>query len=292
MELAEIKIEIPPAAVTDADNVLLELGIAGWSVLEDVVARRAWIVGIFADEPEVRARWEELQPLLAGVGVTLLSKPVHQVLADADWKESYKIHFKAWRFGSLHWVPIWERAAFQLPAGEQVLWLDPGMAFGTGNHETTRLVVERLVKLAEMRGTAGRVIDAGCGSGILALSAAKLGYQDIVAFDNDSLSVDVSKENAVMNELAGRVDFFVGDLVSGLAGRQAELVLANIQSDVLMMFKAQLLGAVAPNGVLVLSGILAQELAQVRDVFATAATGWTVESRVMGEWSDLVLIRA
>ena len=291
MELAEIKIEISPAVVTEADNVLLELGLAGWSVLEDVVAKRAWIVGIFADNPEVRARWDELQPLLVGAGVAALAKPVHQVLADADWKESYKVHFKAWQFGSLHWVPVWEQASFRLPAGDQVLWLDPGMAFGTGNHETTRLVVERLVKLAEVRGTNGRVIDAGCGSGILALSAVKLGYHDIVAFDNDSLSVDVSKENAMMNDLAGRVDFFVEDLVSGLAGRKAELVLANIQSDVLMLFKTQLLGAVAPDGVLVLSGILAQELAQVREAFAAAAPEWAVDSRVMGEWSDLVLTR-
>jgi len=148
------------------------------------------------------------------------------------------------------------------------------------------------VKLAESRGTADRVIDAGCGSGILALSAAKLGYQDILAFDNDSLSIDVSKENAVMNELTNRVNFFVGDLVTGLAGRQAELVLANIQSDVLMLFKVQLLGAVSRGGVLVLSGILAQELPQVRDAFAAAAVGWTAESRVMGEWCDLVLIRS
>jgi len=292
MALAEIKIEIFPAAVTAADNVLLELGLAEWSVLEDVVAKRAWVVGIFSDEPEARTRWEELRPLLAGAQVTLLTKPVHQVLADADWKESYKAHFQAWQFGSLHWVPVWEREKFHLPKGEKVLWLDPGMAFGTGNHETTRLVVERLVQLAENRGTGGRVIDAGCGSGILALSAAKLGYQDIAAFDNDPLAVEVSKQNAVMNDLAGRVDFFVGDLVSGLAGRQAGLVLANIQSDVLMLFKIQLLASVAPAGVLVLSGILAQELAQVREVFAAAAPGWAVDSRAMGEWSDLVLTRS
>jgi len=292
MELAEIKIEISPAAVADADNVLLELGLAGWSVLEDVVAKRAWIVGIFTDQSEVQARWLVLQPLLEMAGVASLTKPVHQVLADADWKESYKAHFKAWQFGSLHWVPVWERETFKLPAGDQVLWLDPGMAFGTGNHETTRLVVERLTKLASERGAVGRVIDAGCGSGILALSAAKLGYKEIAAFDNDPVAVEVSKENAEMNGLVDRVDFFTGDLVTGLAGRQAELLLANIQADVLMLFKTELLNGVAPRGVLVLSGILAQELAQVRDVFVAAAPECTIDSRVMGEWSDLVLTRS
>ena len=288
MSLIEIKAEIPVAAVDATDNVLLELGVEGWSLLEDVVARRAWVVGIFSDEPEARARWDELAPTLP---VAPVANAVFRELADKDWKESYKAHFKAWQFGALHWVPVWERETFQLPAGQAVLWLDPGMAFGTGNHETTRLVVERLVTLAEQRGTGGRVIDAGCGSGILALSAAKLGYREIGAFDNDPVAVDVSKENAAMNELTGCVDFFTGDLVTGLSGRQAELLLANIQADVLMRFKTELLGAVAPGGGLVLSGILAQELAQVREVFAAAAPGWTVDTRVMGEWSDLVLVR-
>ena len=291
MELAEIKIEISPAAVADADNVLLELGLAGWSVLEDVVAKRAWIVGIFTDQSEVQARWLVLQPLLEMAGVASLTKPVHQVLADADWKESYKAHFKAWQFGSLHWVPVWERDAFTLPAGEQVLWLDPGMAFGTGNHETTRLVVERLVILATMGGIQGRVIDAGCGSGILALSAVKLGFNHVAAFDNDPLAVDVSRENAMLNGLAGRVEFFVGDLVTGLVARQAELVLANIQADVLTRFAPQLVAAIAPGGALVLSGILATELAQVRAVFESMNPAWKVDSRVMGEWSDLLLVR-
>jgi ribosomal protein L11 methyltransferase len=166
------------------------------------------------------------------------------------------------------------------------------MAFGTGNHETTRLVVERLVAFAEKRGTSARVIDAGCGSGILALSAAKLGFSTIAAFDNDPLAVHVSEENAGLNHLQGKVDFYVGDLVTGLKGRQAELVMANIQADVLMKFAAELLAAVAPSGELVLSGILATELAQVRKAFESAAPGWPVETRVMGEWSDLVLRRA
>ena len=221
----------------------------------------------------------------------LATEPGISELADKDWKESYKEHFKAWQFGRLHWVPVWERETFKLPAGEQVLWLDPGMAFGTGNHETTRLVVERLVKIAEQRGVTGRVIDAGCGSGILALSAVKLGYARVAAFDNDALSVDVSRENAKLNRLAGSVDFYVGDLITGLAGRQAELVLANIQADVLIKFASQLVEAVAPEGALVLSGILATELAQVRAVFEALPPGWTTDSRVMGEWSDLVVVR-
>lgn len=288
MGLFEIKAEIPASATEETDNVLLELGVAGWSLLEDAIERRAWIVGIFADESEARARWAELRPLLP---VAVMGEPGWRALANADWKDSYKAHFKAWKFGRLNWVPVWERETFQLPPGEEVLWLDPGMAFGTGNHETTRLVVERLVAFAERHGTSGRVVDAGCGSGILALSTVKLGFPNVAAFDNDPLAIAVSKENAELNGLGGRLDFYVGDLVTGLAGRQAELVLANIQADVLMKFARQLVNAVAPGGVLVLSGILATELAQVRTVFESMPPGWTPDSRVMGEWSDLALTR-
>ena len=286
MSLFEIKAEIPADTVEAADGVLQELGVEGWSLLEDVIAKRAWVVGVFAAETEARTRWAELRARLTAAG-----EPVVCELADQDWRDSYKAHFKAWRFGRLHWVPVWERDSHILPAGDAVIWLDPGLAFGTGNHETTRLCCERLVAFTEQCGTAGRVIDAGCGSGILALSAARLGFRKVVAFDNDPEAVRVSRENAVLNDLAGAVDFFTGDLGSGLAGREAELVLANIQADVLMRFAPQLLAAVAPDGLLVLSGILAVELEKVRAVFAAAAPGWDVQTRTMGEWSDLALAR-
>ncbi len=294
MSLFEAKAEIAPEAVDAIDDVLLELGVEGWSLLQDVVVKRAWIVGIFEDEAAARARWAELLPLLAGM--VQPAAPEWRVLPDEDWRDSYKAHFKASQFGRLHWVPVWERAAFQPGAGEVVIWLDPGLAFGTGNHETTRLCCEQLVVLAEKAGAHRadwRVIDAGCGSGILALSAAKLGFTRVSGFDNDAEAVRVSEENAELNGLTGAVNFFTGDLVSGFAGgQQADVVLANIQADVLMRFVAQLTGAVAPGGTLVLSGILAVELEQVRGVFAAAVPTWTAESRVMGEWSALALARA
>ena len=298
MSLFEIKVEILPGTVDAADNVLLELGVEGWSVLEDVIAARAWIVGIFTDAAEAEARWEELASLLAPAGVAGLPEPERRALGDADWRESYKAHFKAWQFGRLHWVPVWEREAFVLPPGDAVLWLDPGLAFGTGNHETTRLCVERLVAHAAQRAGAGgaslaasRVIDAGCGSGILALSAAKLGYGMIAGFDNDPEAVRVSEENAALNGLAGRVRFFAGDLAGGLSGVQADVVLANILANVLMRHAAALTAAVAPGGMLVLSGILAEERDRVRATFAEIVPDWPQASRTMGEWSDVVLTR-
>ncbi|MDF3055866.1 MAG: ribosomal protein methyltransferase [Rariglobus sp.] len=294
MSLYESKTEVPFESVDAIDDVLLELGVEGWSLLQDVIVRRAWLLGIFVEESEALARWDELQPLLAGIEVAP-AKPEVRLLPDQDWRDSYKAHFKASQFGRLHWVPVWEREKFQPATGEAVIWLDPGLAFGTGNHETTRLCCERLVVLADKAGAKigdWRVIDAGCGSGILALSAAKLGFKRVAGFDNDPEAVRVSEENAELNGLVGAVEFFEGDLVSGFAGgRQAEVVLANIQADVLMRFVNELTKAVAPGGALVLSGILAIELEQVRGVFAAVVPKWKIESRVMGEWSDLALTR-
>jgi ribosomal protein L11 methyltransferase len=240
---------------------------------------------------------------------------VIRALADADWRDSYKAHFQAWTFGRLHWVPVWKRDEFQLPPGHAVLWLDPGLAFGTGNHESTRLCVERLVSLAELFGVRSsefgvelssnaesqrldsnptrrpRVVDAGCGSGILALSAVLLGFRDVHGFDNDPEAVRVSEENAALNDLAGRVRFWTAELDAALDGERVDVLLANIQADVLTRCAREMVGAVAPGGALVLSGILASENSQVRIVFEELTPGWIVDARVMGTWSDIVLTR-
>lgn len=289
MAIVELKTEVSLAATAALEDLLAEREEQRFMMLEDKPSGRAWLTGYFDSSAEALTAWRDL--INAVDADWTKTAPAVRELPDEDWKNSYKAHFKAWKFGRLNWVPVWERATFVLPEGEEVLWLDPGMAFGTGNHETTRLCCERLARVSEIQGNSGRVIDAGCGSGILALSAAKLGFAKPAGFDNDPEAIRVSEENATLNNLAGHVDFYVGDLASGLAGRSAELVLANIQADVLMRFSKELCGAVAPGGQLVLSGILGQELKAVQEKFGQVAAGWRVESRVLGEWADLAFAR-
>ena len=290
MAVFEFKAEVVLSSVPAIEDLLAEREEQNFMVLEDKPSGRAWLAGYFEAKGQAQAAWRNFSTLVNASW--LMTEPTVNELPDKNWKESYKEHFKAWQFGRLHWVPVWERETFKLPSGDEVLWLDPGMAFGTGNHETTRLVVERLVSLCEEHGPQGWVIDAGCGSGILALSAAKLGYQHIAAFDNDPVAVDVSRDNAALNGLTGRAEIYVGDLVTGLAGRRADVLLANIQADVLMKFARELLEALNAGGVLILSGILATELTQVRALFEAMPLGWVTDSRTLGEWSDLVVVRA
>ena len=294
MALFKIKSEIPFPSAEAVDSTLLDNELQNWSVLEDVILRRAWLVGIFPDEFEAAVAWKAVMPLLADAGVVVVGEPERQAMGDADWRESYKAHFHAWKFGRLHWVPVWERETFKLPMGDAVLWLDPGMAFGTGNHETTRLCVERIVEVTESEKrdrSALRVIDAGCGSGILALSAALLGYGSVVGFDNDPEAVRVSEENAELNGVAGNVRFYVGDLASGFGEGPGDIVFANILANVLIQYARELTAAVAKGGTLILSGILAIEVEQVKAAFAAVAPDWRQESRVLGAWSDVVLVR-
>jgi ribosomal protein L11 methyltransferase len=287
MAVFEMRVPLTGVVSDAVEETVSDFAEGAWIVLEDRVAGTAALAGYFASRETALAAWEAIEPAMRGLGVS--SVPEIRALADEDWRDSYKAHFKPWRCGRMHWVPQWERGSYEVPEGDVAIWLDPGMAFGTGNHETTRLCCERLVAFAESRGTGARVIDAGCGSGILALSASRLGFRGVRGFDNDPEAVAVSNGNAALNGLAGEVAFTVDDLDSGLAGREADLVIANIQADVLMRCAPRLVRAVAHGGALVLSGILAAEIEFVKRAFAAAAPGWPQESRTLGEWSDLLL---
>jgi ribosomal protein L11 methyltransferase len=284
-----MKVEISADHVKMIEDILLDLEDERWTLLEDVIANRAWILGIFGSAAVAQGAWETLLPLLQVR--RLLGEPAIRLLPEQEWRDSYKAHFRAWQFGHLHWVPVWERESYTLPQGDAVLWLDPGQAFGTGNHETTRLCVERLVEHSAGGNLKGRVVDAGCGSGILALSAVQLGYANVTGFDNDPEAVRVSVENASLNGLQDKVAFGVGDLASGFVGVQADVVMANILANVLMDYASKLTAAVAPGGWLILSGILERECAQVRTAFRAVAPEWSQDSRVLGDWSDVLLVR-
>jgi ribosomal protein L11 methyltransferase len=286
MSLWEVKADLPVEHVDQVDDMLLEREDERWSVMHDVLIPAAWVVGLFTDEAEARQQWSLIRTLVPEAGEATISE-----MADADWQESYKLHFQAWHCGRLHWVPVWERESHRMKDGDVAVWLDPGMAFGTGNHETTRLCCERLVAWAETAPQDARIIDAGCGSGILALSAARLGFTDIRGFDNDPEAVRISGENATLNDVADTISFYEGDLSTGWADGPADLVLANILGHILAEHVPQLTAAVKPGGLLVLSGILAVEVRTIQAAFTRAVPDWQVETREMGEWCDIALRR-
>lgn len=281
---------IPPDLVQPLEDYFCE-GLSSWSIVHPRPEDHVTLHGYFEDEETGRIAWAEL----AEAFETLPAEPTCETVRDEDWMESYKHHLKPWAYGRLQWVPEWERNTFEVPEGSAVVYLDSGLAFGTGSHETTRLCAQALVEYVSRNGTEGNVIDAGCGSGILALSAVKLGFTQVFAYDNDPEAVRVTLENLEANEATDSLQVAEAGIEEGMTGRGCDLLLANIQSNVLNIYATDLVSGVNPRGWLALSGILTHEAEKVADAFKKAGSGiWgqeiDPEIRHDGEWS-LVLFK-
>lgn len=211
------------------------------------------------------------------------ARPVMSVVRSEDWSNSWKANFKPLRVGRrLLIVPTWEEAVTE--PDDIVLRLDPGMAFGTGGHETTRLCLELLEACIDGP-AAPAVLDLGTGSGILAMAAARLGAGRVLALDIDPQAVEVARENLLLNDLAERVE--CGTTPLERVGETFQVILANILAEELVRLAAPLCQRLAPGGKLVLSGILAEKEQLVRDGFHRDDLGY-LETRRDGEWVALL----
>jgi len=200
-----------------------------------------------------------------------------------DWAEDWKQHFSTTRIGRrLVIKPTWED--FSAAPSDAVVTLDPGMAFGTGTHDTTRLCLEALAQLFDKH-PLQRVLDVGTGSGILAIAAAALGAQQVVACDIEPQSCLVATENARLNGVDNRIQITgraLNELEDGF-----ELVLANILAEENIRLAPQLVSRLAPGGSLILSGILVEKEQLVVDAFRAFALSGPQIVRT-AEWSCLI----
>jgi ribosomal protein L11 methyltransferase len=210
-------------------------------------------------------------------------KIVVRRLPREDWSESWKRHFKPLSIGSRLLVkPGWSK---RRPGKNQaVVVLDPGLSFGTGNHPTT-LFCLRQVAGCRMDGKSQSFWDVGTGSGILAIAAAKLGYQPICAIDFDPQAVRVARENARLNRVLPKVRLRRTDLTKlPLRSRERyDLICANLISDLLLAEKQRILNRLRPGGTLVLAGILKNEFLRVQRAYEAAGMR-LVASLIRGEW--------
>jgi len=290
----EVKIQLSTEAAEGFEAWLFEQEASPWSLFQAQKSDPFFLQGYFPAREEGESALARLAQELPTLD---LSAPNWRSYADSEWQEAYKQYLRPWQDRGLHWVPLWMREEYGVPSGEVVFYFDAGMAFGTGCHGTTRLCARRLLDFGQERGglQGQRIVDAGCGSGILAISAALLGGDDLYGFDYDPEAIRVSQENLAFNGLpADAVTLKEADLAKGLAGDAADLILANILANVLMPNAEALLNAVKPGGWLVLSGILADEANAVKTHFAplAEARGFTAgDIRTDGEWSDCRWVR-
>ena len=270
MQLVELAFTVPVGADGEAASewtaALVEAGAGGveerdGSTLDKAPPGTVTLV-VWVEPDAVEPFLETMRATEGALGEALVARRDRN---DDEWRDAWKRHFKARPFGRFVIVPSWE--TYQPSDGQIVLDLDPGRAFGTGGHASTQLCLLALSELAE---APTRFADIGCGSGVLAIAAARRWPSATgEAMDLDPDAVDVSRENAERNQVDGRLRLST-DPVARLAGPFG-LILANIQPEVLIPLAPALAAQLGPGGRILLSGILVEASGPVAEAYL--ATG-------------------
>lgn len=269
-ELLEREFSQAPSIYTDADTLVTTVSIYAPLADDEVAGAKAILREGLG---EIRAGG--LDPTPGRIAV-LKVKP-------RDWSESWKRHFKPIEIGGALLVkPTWSKRSPK--PGQQLVLLDPGLSFGTGQHATTHFCLSQVARLRQA-GQVQSFMDMGTGSGILAIAAAKLGYAPVKAFDFDPDSVRITSENAELNGVTGQVQLSQADLTKMPRGSREkfDVVCANLIYDLLIAERDRILARLAPHGSLVLAGILATQFKAVEKAFAGAGMK-RVTAKTDKEW--------
>jgi ribosomal protein L11 methyltransferase len=201
---------------------------------------------------------------------------------ESDWANEWKKYYKPTKIGKYIVIkPSWE--AYEAEQGELIIEIDPGSAFGSGTHETTSMCIEQLDKRVKPETT---VFDIGCGSGILAIAAAKLGANDVTAVDLDLAAIEASNENVLLNHVENQVKVLHGNLMDVVNGK-ADIVVANIIADIICLLSETIHQFLHQDSVFIASGIINTKIPQV---LATLEANQleVIEVVEKGEWAAIV----
>ena len=311
MNWTEVKIYTTTAGIDPLTGSMLDLGLQGfmiedaqdfdeflhdttphWDYVDQVVMEKmkdceTCVTIYVADNPQGMEELMQVRQILARLKaqdpdgkygrLELEMKDVDE----EDWSNAWKKYYHPVQVGE-HLVvcPSWE--AYDRQPDDVVLTLNPGMAFGTGTHDTTRLCMELLEKYITPQDT---VLDVGCGSGILAITAALLGANKIIGCDIDEVAVKVAGENAALNGVQDRISFHQGDLTSQVEG-SFQIICANIVADVIIRLSEDAGRYLAKDGIFITSGIIDTREQDVLN--ALEQNGFQViERRTSGGWVAL-----
>jgi ribosomal protein L11 methyltransferase len=297
----EVRVTVPLDQAEVVAEVLRDMAPAGVSIEEPLVplgpeegvrllpGRPAVVSCYLLVDDSLGARLDALDAGLAARG--LRPEIESRRVAEAEWADAWKDHFHVERVGRRLVIrPSWRD--FQPSPDDVVIDLDPGMAFGTGQHETTRgclVMLERLVAPGM------QVLDVGTGSGILAIAAVKLGAATVSAIDVEPQSVMVAGENAARNGVSGQIRVALGSLGASWpfaipSEDSSDLLVANIHARALVELAPEIDAAARPGAAIVLSGIIAEREPEVLEAFA--AMSWCVIDAIAdGEWRTLAMRR-
>ena len=300
MNYTEVTVSTTTQGAELISDVLMRLGAAGTQILDradlpdpahptanwelmdqsviDAMPVDVQVKAWFDDDmlPKVLSPLREQLQLLKNPDLGTLELTL-QGVKEEDWAENWKQYYKPFRIGK-HMVvkPTWE--PWDTQPGDLLIEIDPGMAFGTGTHETTSMCVSLIEKYYQ----GGTLLDVGTGSGILAIAAARLGARGIVAVDIDPDAVRVAKENVAHNGLENAIEVRKGDLLKGLS-QQFDFAVANILAPVICMLAQPLKTHLAPGGRFICSGIISEAENGVRQALLQA--NYTIDETCRkGDW--------
>lgn len=278
----EVNVAVTHEAVEAVSEILTEAGSKGVAIedpqlINDLRSSGTWelcdipeqenteivtVSGYYADDEKLDGRLAqieaELQAVEERIGKYRFGNTRFRKISEQDWANEWKQYFHVTHVGkSLVIKPSWEDYTAQ--DGEHVIEIDPGMAFGTGTHHTTNMMMERLEKIMHADAT---VFDVGTGSGILAIAAALCGAKKVKAVDIDGVAVRVAQENVANNHLSDKIAVREGDLLHGTEGK-ADVIIANIIADIIIMLLPDIPGKLKDDGVFLASGIIEERMADV-----------------------------
>ncbi|SJZ95742.1 ribosomal protein L11 methyltransferase [Pilibacter termitis] len=309
MEWTEVKVIATSEAVEAISNILIENGASGVAIEDDldiahyevdefgeildkeklmrhnedvnITAYFPEVMNVIELLPEIKSRISQLTEFGLDIGK---NEVVLQAIEEEGWADAWKKYYAPKRLTRfLTVVPSWVNYEKEVE-DEQLIFLDPGMAFGTGTHPTTRLSLQALESVLR-KGEV--VLDVGVGSGVLSIAASLLGAKEIFAYDLDEVAVNRAKENFALNPKCENIHVDKGNLLQGVT-QKADVIVANILADILILMTKDAYRLLDENGKLILSGIISEKLSMVREEFETV--GFVIEQVLTsGEWNALVL---
>ena len=293
MGIDQVSIDDP----ADMEDILNKKNEYGWDYVDDDLKKgldREPTISIYFEDTEENR--EKIQQLKLQV-MMLKSKELEGlfgwdvdfgrlyaediIVDDADWKDKWKEYFKPVRITDRLVVkPTWEE--YEPNDGEKVIQIDPGMAFGTGTHETTSLCLKLMEKYLGDEPQDKEVLDVGCGSGILSIAAALLGCRSVTGVEIDEDAVRVAEENVELNGIGDRVEILQGDLTEGIESK-ADIIVANLIADLVMTLSKSAKEHLKDGGIFISSGILLEKKGIVSDAVKEAGFE-IIEIAEDGEW--------
>lgn len=309
MKWIEVTIKTTTEAVEAITNILDDLRTGGvmiedpkdfffqkkneldWDYVEEEVFNKRNIEGVLiktyiSEERNVMELVEIIKQkvsALAGFGIDIGEGSVSLgQVNEEDWANEWKKYYKPTKIGEKLVVkPTWED--YEVQSGDLVIELDPGMAFGTGTHETTTMCMRELEKYVTED---SKVFDIGCGSGILAIAAAKLGAKDVIAVDLDEVAVKVAAENVAHNHVQDSVQVLHGNLIDVVSDK-ADVVVANIIADIIKILAKDVHSCMKEDAVFISSGIIHAKVDEVKE--SLIENGFEIiEVKTLGEWNAIV----